>query len=94
MQIVIPIGIGSNWDNNELRYCLRSINEYLGDVDLVVLGEPGVSIPWLTNCTYHELPRFYPEGLKEEYGDFVFGNFFTVLDKIRWFVEQDFCQDG
>jgi hypothetical protein len=93
MQVVIPIGTGSNWDNNELRYCLRSLDEYLGDVDLVVLGEPGVDIPWLSNCTYHELPRFYPEGLEDEYGDRLYENYYCVLGKIRWFVNQDFCQD-
>jgi hypothetical protein len=38
MDVVIPLGTGSNWDNTELRYALRSLEMYctnLGNVYLV-----------------------------------------------------------
>jgi hypothetical protein len=46
--IVIPLGPGSRWDNNELRYCLRSLEMNfapLGNVYLMTTCQ----IPWLKN---------------------------------------------
>lgn len=95
MQLVIPIGIGSEWQDNELRYCLRSVSEFFSfDVEVVVLGEPGVSLPWLTNCTYHEIPRFYPDGLQGEYGDRFFENYFCTLGKYKWLSQQEWLDDN
>lgn len=38
--IVIPLGGGSIWDNNELRYCLRSIQKHLSNYgDIYLVGE-------------------------------------------------------
>lgn len=38
--IVIPLGDGSIWQNNELRYCLRSIARFMRGVGIVwVIGE-------------------------------------------------------
>jgi hypothetical protein len=94
MQIVIPIGTGSNWDNNELRYCLRAIeNKANFDVSVTIIGESGVNIPWLRDVRYATIKRYYREDLLEEYGDRFYESFFCVLDKIRWFVQQDFCED-
>jgi hypothetical protein len=43
MDILIPLGTGSNWQNNELRYCLRSIERYATGYDriFVVGANPG-----------------------------------------------------
>ena len=95
MQVVIPIGVGSNWSNNELRYCLRSISKHCKfDVELILIGEPGVGVPWIKNCTYVAINRFYPDSLSDEYGgEKFYENYFSVLDKIRWFCNQKMCAD-
>lgn len=50
MDIVYTLGIGSEWDNNELRYSLRSIEKYLSGYDKVfIVGE---CPDWLTNVIH------------------------------------------
>jgi hypothetical protein len=45
IDILIPLGPGSKWDNNELRYCLRSICANLtGWRRIYIVGEP---VDWL-----------------------------------------------
>lgn len=40
IDIVIPLGKGSTWHNNELRYCLRSIEKHLkGYRNIYIVGE-------------------------------------------------------
>lgn len=94
MQIVIPIGTGSNWENNELRYCLRSLQKNLKfDLEPIILGEQGVDITWLRNVLYVAVERFYPDNLEEEYGAKFFENYYAVLHKLCWFCNQDICGD-
>ena len=39
IDVVIPLGIGSNWSDNEIRYCLRSIEQNLLDLrDIYIVG--------------------------------------------------------
>lgn len=39
IDIVIPLRNDSNWDNNEIRYCLRSVEKYLTDIrDVYIVG--------------------------------------------------------
>jgi hypothetical protein len=48
--IMIPLGIGSHWDNTELRYCLRSVEKHLtgyGDVFII-----GAKPEWLRNVIH------------------------------------------
>jgi hypothetical protein len=48
--IVIPLGIGSHWQNQELRYCLRSIEKHLrGYGDIFIIGEKP---PWLRHVIH------------------------------------------
>lgn len=50
MDLVYPLGTGSVWDNNELRYSLRSVAENVKDLRNVwVVGERP---EWLTNVRY------------------------------------------
>ncbi len=94
MQVVIPIGTGSNWENNELRYCLRSLREALSDpVELIILGEVGVSIPWIKNALYFEVERYYPDSLEQEYGVKRYENFFATLGKYKWVCHQDWLEE-
>ena len=40
IDIVIPLGNGSKWNNNELKYCLRSIEKYLKNYkNIYIIGE-------------------------------------------------------
>jgi len=50
MDIVVPLGSGSKWDNNELRYSLRSVEEYAYSVDRVIIV--GNKPEWLTNVVH------------------------------------------
>lgn len=95
MQIIIPIGTSSEWNNNELKYLLRSIDKYFSfDKEIVLVGEPGVSLDWTINCKYIETPRFYPEGLEKKYGGVrLYENFFTTLNKYKYVSVQDFVQE-
>lgn len=50
MDLVYPLGTGSVWDNNELRYSLRSVVENVKDLENVwIIGERP---DWLTNVRY------------------------------------------
>lgn len=61
--IVIPLGKGSHWRNNELRYCLRSFEKYLSNIgDVIIVGE----LPdWITNVTHIEAKDNPDENFKE-----------------------------
>lgn len=53
IDVVIPLGTGSKWDNNELRYALRSMEKYflsLGKVYVVSKTLP----EWVTNVIHLE----------------------------------------
>jgi hypothetical protein len=44
--VIIPLGTGSMWDNNELRFALRSLDKHLsGFTDVFIVGDPVPS--WL-----------------------------------------------
>lgn len=45
MNIVIPLGYGSRWNNNELRYCLRSIQQHVHGWERIILV--GVMPDWM-----------------------------------------------
>lgn len=50
IDLVYVLGTGSPWDNNELRYSLRSIDTYLSGVDKVFIV--GYRPKWLTNIIH------------------------------------------
>lgn len=55
MDIVIPLGTGSEWnDNDELRYCLRSFEKNLKDLGNVYIV--GHKPAWLQNIKHIEYP--------------------------------------
>lgn len=37
MNIVLPLGAGSHWQDNELRYCLRSIEKHLSGWEKIII---------------------------------------------------------
>lgn len=51
IDIVIPLGNGSRWKNNEIRFCLRAIEKYVKNYrDVYILG---VRPSWLTGVKYY-----------------------------------------
>ena len=50
--LVIPLGIGSTWNNNELRYALRSYDKYFKNLgNVYIVGSKQYikeKLPWLT----------------------------------------------
>lgn len=60
IDIVYPLGRGSAWSNNELRYSLRSIEKHLSGINrIIVIGELP---PWLVNAVHISLKdKFYKD---------------------------------
>lgn len=60
--IVIPLDVPSAWQDNELRYHLRSLQDNIGEFNLTILtgSEPP---SWLKGATVINVPRYYPERL-------------------------------
>jgi hypothetical protein len=57
MDIVIPLGTGSTWHDNELRYCLRSIEKNLtGYRDIYIVG---AKRKWLQEVKYIDAKEDY-----------------------------------
>lgn len=54
LDIIIPLGGGSTWNDNELRYCLRGIEMYLPHGKVWIVGrKPN----WLTNVEFIEFSQ-------------------------------------
>lgn len=54
IDLVIPLGSGSEWEDNELRYCLRSFEINLFDLGQIFIV--GHKPSWLTNVMHFEYP--------------------------------------
>jgi hypothetical protein len=88
----LPLGEGSNWDNNELRYMLRSLEEnVICDFEVYIYA---TCVPkWLQNVHIIQLDRFYPDWLKEKNEKLDYENYFDTLNKLNKFVFSDSCPD-
>lgn len=50
IDVLIPLGIGSKWDNNEIKYSLRSIEQNLSNLgNIYIIGSKP---DWLTNVIH------------------------------------------
>lgn len=79
IDIVIPLRCDlSNWYNNELRFCLRSIEKNFRENFRVVLMSDKKP-EWIENIVFVECPKWFPEK-----GDsfHAYENFFDTLNKI------------
>lgn len=81
--ILIPLGTTSKWDDNELRYTLRSIDKYFDfDYDITIYSDHKVD--WLKNVTLKMVDRYFPEkALRTFDGKKHYENFYDTLNKIR-----------
>ena len=50
IDILIPLGKGTGWDDNELRYSLRSIEQYLDNIGNIYII--GLQPSWLKNVIH------------------------------------------
>lgn len=81
MDVVIPLGTGSKWRDNELRYALRSIEKHLkGYRDIYIVGE---CLKWLSEAIH--IPAKDTFGRKE-YS--IFSKIMKAVDDPR--VSDDF----
>ena len=79
MDIVIPLGTGSRWQNNELRFALRSIEKYLTGYDKIfIIGE---CPSYLQNIVH--IISFDFTGRKE----------YSIFNKIMKAVKDERCSD-
>ena len=79
MDIVIPLGTGSRWQNNELRFALRSIEKYLTGYDKIfIIGE---CPSYLQNIVHIPCPDF--TGRKE----------YSIFNKIMKAVKDERCSE-
>ena len=93
LHIVIPL-ITSPWQDNELRYHLRSLQKNLrADFDVTVLSDQKLP-DWATNINLINIERFYPQGLEEKYGGYkLFENFFDTVSKLYNYCKSPECPD-
>jgi hypothetical protein len=54
VDVIYPVGSGSRWDNNELRYSLRALEKNFLDLGRVFVC--GAKPPWLTNVIHIDVP--------------------------------------
>lgn len=58
MDIVIPYSLSHRWENNELRYCLRSIEKYLCGYDnIYLIGEKPDFVTGIIHIPFANYPR-------------------------------------
>ena len=81
MDIVIALGTGSRWQDNELKYALRSIETYLNGHSgrIVLVGEKP---KWITNVDHYDIPDV--PGRKN------FSIFQKILTGCEWVNGDDF----
>ena len=57
IDVVIPLGLGSRWEDNELRFCLRALQCNFLDLGKVwIVGEKP---EWCVNVHYLRVPDFF-----------------------------------
>jgi hypothetical protein len=83
IDIFYPLGGKSAWDDNEIRYSLRSLEANL-DTDFRVTIYSDHIVDWLQNVNFQFIPRYFPGGRASR----DFENFFDTLNKILTFTEE------
>lgn len=88
----LPLGEESKWENNELRYMLRSLEEnVICDFEVYIYA---TSVPeWLQGVYAVETKRFYPGWLRDKKLKLDYENYFDTLNKLQEFVFSDSCPE-
>lgn len=85
---VVPLGKGSGWENNELRYMIRSLEAHCQfDFDIVLFCTE--KIEWL-DCKQIIVDRTYPLKVKSHFaGKEHYECYYDVLNKLRVMIEHE-----
>jgi hypothetical protein len=88
MTFAVPLGQGTHWENNELRYMLRSLQTHCQfDFDVIVYCTK--KLDWL-NCKQVEVPRTYPKEVREYFnGAEHYENYYDVINKLRTVIDDE-----
>ena len=85
---VIPLGTGSTWEDNEIRYMLRSLEQYC-HFDFEVILYVTKKIDWLS-CQQIVVKRKYPKQLLEFFNyQKHYENYYDVINKLRAIIDND-----
>lgn len=96
MTFFIPLGNGSEHDNFELRYMLRSLEVNFNlPFEIILSIEEQAPVPdWLTNCKLLNRVRYYPQRLDQHFNGYrKFENYFATLGALYDFVHSEVCPD-
>lgn len=90
--IAVPLGQGSKWENNELRYMLRSLEQHCQfDFDVVVFCTKKPK--WL-NAKVEIVERTYPEKIKKYFqGKAHYENYYDTIHKLQACINSDNVTD-
>lgn len=83
ISVMIPLGSGSKWNDNELRYTLRSIDTNFDfEYDVTIYSDH--KIDWIQNATVTQVPRYYPDYAKKYFsGVLHYENYYDTLNKLK-----------
>lgn len=74
-KVYIPLAHdNSNWNNNELRYCLRSLEGF----DITIIGD---KLPEFLDIDFIQADRWFP--LRKRGASMSYENFFDTLNKLK-----------
>lgn len=95
LSIVIPFQYGgSKWENNELRYTLRSLSSNLNfNYDITIYSDK--PIDWLKNVRVEVVDRYYPKQALKKFNNIPhYENFYDTLNKLRVISNDvELCED-
>lgn len=81
--IVLPLGTGSQWGDNEAKYMLRSLGENMPEHDVYVVTEGNKLPDWMCNVHGIDIERYYPPKIQRFYkGIKHYEQFYCTLKKL------------
>lgn len=83
ISVVIPLGGRCTWEDNELKYCLRSLEKNFNfTFDVTIYTNRPIN--WIKNATIIDTPRYYPEQLIKRFdGKKRYENYYDTLNKLK-----------
>lgn len=91
MTITIPLGMGSKWEDNELKYFLRSIDRRFHiPCEVKIYAQQIPSFIDKSKIKYQIVDGYYPQkALRHHNGTKHYENFFDTMNKLRLMSEDE-----
>lgn len=91
MVITIPLGTGSKWEDNELKYFLRSIDKYFHiPYEIKIYAQQIPSFINKSKIKYQIVDRYYPQkALRYHRGTKHYENYFDTMNKLKLMSEDE-----